>query len=159
MTANAARVVNDKVCKYVQGYGMSTVLLARNDYVLRGHGTVRKASHTLKTGVAIVHRVSTARVAFGPQLAHCRGRSVLRGSRLQFPCIWATHYKAEWCSRCMQSVARSGDARVSCVRASSLFAAGKAVCGRLCVVRSTCSQSLFTKTHVYLCASRQAQVR
>ena len=79
-------------------------------------------------------------VASGPPLGHCRGRSILRRSRLHFPCIWATHYKAEKCSRCMQSVARSGVARVSRVRASSLFTAGEAVCGRLCVVRSTCCE-------------------
>lgn len=50
--------------------------------------------------------------------------------RLQFPCFWAAHYEAEWCSRCMQSVARSGDARVSCVRTSPLFVPEEAASGR-----------------------------
>ena len=132
---------------------MCAFLLARNDYVFRRRGPARKASHMLKTATAIVHRVSKVIVASGPQFLHCRGRSVLRESRLHFPCIWATHYKAEECSRCMQSVARSGDARVSCVRESPLFAVGEAVCGRLYVVRSTCFGSLFTKAHVFsLCS-------
>ena len=137
----------------------SKFLLARNDYVLRRHGPARKALRALKAATAIVHRDSTAIVAFGPRLLHCRGRSLLRVSRLQFPCIWVTHYKAEECSRCMQSVARSGDARVSCVRKNSLFAAEEAVCGRVVVVRSTCFGGLFTKTHVILCAIRQEQER
>ena len=137
--------------------GRCAFLLARNDYVLRRRGPARKASHTLKTAAAIVHRVSMAIVASGPRLLHCRDWSVLRGSRLEFPCIWATHFKAEECSRCMQSVARSGDARVSCVRASPLFAAGEAVCGRLCVARSTCFESLFTKTKFCLYAYGQVQ--
>ena len=136
------------VCRYVQGHETSDFLLARNDHFLSRHGLARKASQALKTATAIVRRVSTVIVASGPRLAHCRGRSLRRGSRLQFPCIWVTHYKAEKCSRCKQSVARSGDARVSCVRASSLCAAGEAVCGRVCVVRLTCFESLFTKTHV-----------
>ena len=75
---------------------VSACLLARNDYVLRRHGTARKALLTLKTGAAIVYQVSTVIVASGPSLVHCRGRGVLRGSRLQLPCIWASHYKAEW---------------------------------------------------------------
>lgn len=50
--------------------------------------------------------------------------------RLQLPCSWAAHYEAEWCSRCMQSVARSGDAHVSCVRTISLFMPQEAASGQ-----------------------------
>jgi hypothetical protein len=145
-----------QICKYVQGNGKGVLSCSPEMTTFwKRHGSARKASHTLKTAAAIVHRVSKAIVASGPRLLHCRGRSVLRGSRLEFPCIWATHYKAEECSRCMQSVARSGDARVSCVRTSPLFAAGEAVCGRVCVVRPTCFESLFTKTNLWLYALRQ----
>lgn len=134
--------------------GRFALLLARNDYVLRRHSPARKTSPPLKTAVAIVYQVSTAIVASGPRLLHCRSRSVLRRSRLQFPCIEATHCKAEECSRCMQSVARSGDARISCVRASPLFASQEAVCRRLCVARVNVLRKLVYKDEcLSLCAS------